>query len=91
MSVIEAERIGRLVHLHVVRSGTVTGDDHAVVTETAAVLTATAAMLRTLPPATPTAPDLAALEDARTRQRAPHSVRPRGPRPPRVIPTMPCW
>jgi len=70
MSVIEAERIGRLVHLHLVRSGTVTGDDRAVVTESAAVLTATAAMLRAMPPAAPTAPDLTALEDARARQRA---------------------
>ena len=70
VSVIEAERIGRLVHLHRVRSGIVTGDDLAVVTVTAAVLTATAVMLRTLAPATPMVPDLTALEDARARQRA---------------------
>ena len=70
ISVIEAERIGRLVHLHHERGGGPTADDIALVAETASVLTATAAMLRTMPPAPPTAPDLTALEDARARHRA---------------------
>ena len=70
ISVIEAERIGRLVHLHHERGGGPTTDDVALVADTASVLTATAAMLRTMPPAPPTAPDLTALEDARARHRA---------------------
>ncbi len=70
ISVIEAERIGRLVHLHHERGGEPSDDDFALVAETVSVLAATAAMLRTMPPASPTGPDLTALEEVRARHRA---------------------
>lgn len=67
VSAIGAERIGRLVHVHHERPGDTTPADELLAAETAATLVATAGMLRALPPATPVAPELAALEQDRVR------------------------
>jgi uncharacterized membrane protein YccC len=69
ISVIEAERVGRLVHLHHTRGGNTSTDDRALVAETASVLTATAAMLRAMPPVTPTDPEITALGEIRAQHR----------------------
>ncbi|MFN8025182.1 MAG: FUSC family protein [Acidimicrobiia bacterium] len=67
--VIEAERIGRLVHLHHTRNPHPTGGDVAVSTATATTLATLAEMLRAMPPARPTPPDLEPLVIARADHR----------------------
>ena len=69
ISVIEAERIGRLVHLHHTRGGNLSTDDRALLAETASVLSATATMLRAMPPATPASPEVTTLVDVRAHHR----------------------